>query len=196
MRIHYETAAGRQTRETTLENLGPAIDEIQRQLLAEGRVVVGIYVGEVFLEAEPQRLAEHLRQAEEQIEDLHLEARSVDDLARETAESAREYISRFLQHGPALVDDLYAGAAAPDRLAALFEGLNWLVQFLDTGLPAVKSAAVLEAGRALRGAVLRLADLDDVADTAFLADVLGYEIIPAVEALGRALEAATGGDVL
>lgn len=195
MRIHYETAAGRETRETTLENLNAAIDEIQRQLLAEGRVAVGVYVGDVFLEAEPGRLAEHIRQAEGRVEDLHLEVRTIEEVARETVESARDYIARFLQHAPALVDDLYAGAAAPERLVDLFEGLNWLVQFQDAGLPAVQGSpeAAQESGHALRGAVLRLADLDDVADTTFLADLLAYEIIPAVEALGRALDAAAGG---
>lgn len=195
VRIHYETQAGVQTCHTTLEDLGVAIDEIQRQLLAEGRVAVGVYIGDVFFEADPQGLVDHILQSGGHVEDLHVEARTPDELARDAAESARAYIARFLDHAPTLVDDLYAGEAEPASLIDLFDGLDWLVQFLDVGMPRVAGASVAaeQAGHALRGAVLRLADLDGAGDTAFLADILAYEIIPAVEALGRAVEEAMGG---
>ncbi|HEX6987977.1 MAG TPA: hypothetical protein VF282_00775 [Bacillota bacterium] len=194
MRIHYQTSTGLQTRDTTLEDLGATMDEIQRQLLAEGRVAVGVYIGDVLVDAEPQGLAEHLRQLGGHAEDLRVEDRALDELARDAAESARAYMARFLGQAPALVDELYAGTAAPDRLVDLFDGLNWLAQFLDAGLPRVAgpSGPATEAVRAFKGALLRLADLDDVGDTAFLADILAYEILPAVEALDRAVREALG----
>ncbi|HEX6990097.1 MAG TPA: hypothetical protein VF282_11585 [Bacillota bacterium] len=194
MRIHYRTRAGLQTRDTTLEDLGAAMDEIQRQLLAEGRVAVGVYIGDVLVDAEPQGLAEHLRRLGGHAEDLRVEDRTLDELARDAAESARAYMARFLDQAPALAEELYAGVAAPERLVDLFDGLNWLAEFLDAGLPRISgpSGPAAEAGRAFKGALLRLADLDDFGDTAFLADILAYEILPAVEALHRAVREALG----
>lgn len=196
MRFYYRTEAGDRVLETTPDQVTTALAEIQQQLLAQGQVAVGVYVDGTLVTAEPDAITDYIRSAGRPVTELHVEVRSLKDVARDTTQSAGEYLDRLVERVPALVDELYAGLASTEQLADLFEGLQWLTDFLHLALPQVigDGERLADMERRFSGALLRLADLDGDFDAAFLADLLAYEIVPVLDELRQLVHGALQGD--
>lgn len=193
MRILYTLAGERRQRDcpATEADLERAFATVQKELGEVGEVATVARIGEAEVALDPQAVLRYLEGWGEGPITLELRSLPVEQLARETAGSAIEYLDRVLASIGSLAERLHAGEPLESREILEFtEGLEWLARFFGAVVPfllerdhGLQQEEVAALHQRFAGAARQFhqAFLDE--DLSLMGDTLLYEFGPVLERL-------------
>jgi len=171
-----------------IEELFAQIDQVLKEtgLLFTHMVIDGV---EIFGD-----YANFIRDNMDQIKEIEVILRTPAQLQHEVFLSVHEYLGRAVPGIRELVEEFYQGPKDESwtKLAQLFEGLQSINQITDLiGQSAVKPEnwpEYMEIYKKLETELSALNEAMEGSDLVLFADLLNYEILPLLEALGQEVE--------
>lgn len=132
----------------------------------------------------------------EEVKEITVVLKSLKELMSEVLLSAEVYLARLIPGIKQLSDKYYEGATQDSwvKFEQLLEGLQWILQMLDNvvnvenNLRYQNAEQYEELVEQLKEHVTNLQDAVDNEDMILLADILGYELLPSLEAIDQQIK--------